>query len=103
MAFAPAANTALRACRFRVEKRITLHGNVGRAMRQRVLHSSQDFFFLNIAVLWLYGILLQTTKVLVLEAEMEMNPVSPRLDLEKDTSEGAIKLWHDQCAEPETF
>lgn len=60
-------------------------------------------FFLNIAVLWLYGILLQTVKVLVLEAETEMNPVSPHLDLEKDTSEGATKLWHDQCAEPETF
>lgn len=54
-------------------------------------------------MLWLYGILLQTIKVLVLEAEMEMNPVCPRSGLEKDTSEGATKLWHDQCAEPETF
>lgn len=33
MAFAPAANTALRGCHFRLEKRITLHGNVGCAMR----------------------------------------------------------------------
>lgn len=46
-------------------------------------------------VLWLYGILLQTVKVLVLESELEIDSVCPHLDLENDTSEGAIKLWHD--------
>lgn len=46
-------------------------------------------------MLWLYGILLQTIKVLVLESELEIDSVSPHLDLENDTSEGVIKLWHD--------
>lgn len=45
-------------------------------------------------VLWLYGILLQTIKVLVLESELEIDSVCPHLDLENDTSEGAIKLWY---------
>lgn len=46
-------------------------------------------------MLWLHGILLQTIKVLVLDSELEIDSVCPHLDLENDTSEGAIKLWHD--------
>lgn len=46
-------------------------------------------------MLWLYGILLQTIKVLVLETELEIDSVCSHLDLENYTSEGAIKLQHD--------
>lgn len=42
-------------------------------------------------------------QVLVLEKELEINPVSSTLDLEKHTSEGATKLWHNQYAETEKF
>lgn len=46
-------------------------------------------------MLWLYGILLHTIKVLVLESGLEIDSLSPHLDLENDTSERAIKVWHD--------
>jgi len=39
----------------------------------------------------------------LLESELEMDLVSPNLDLEKDTSKGVTKLWHDQYVESETF